>query len=73
MSRVFKTRGFCHGFTWGTGRGTDFCTRQKPVPVARVDGFDPDFKLRSKSRETASSALEIVHFRPPQPPTTTQI
>jgi len=30
-----------------------------------------DFKLRSKVRETASSALEIVHFRPPQPPTTT--
>ena len=27
---------FCHGFLWGTGWGTEFCTPDKPIPVAWV-------------------------------------
>ena len=60
MSRVFETRGFCHGFTWGTGQGTDFCTRQKPVPVARVHGFDPSSNSARKRER-----LPAQHTFPP--------
>jgi len=31
-----KPAGKCHGYVQGTGTGTDFCTLQKPVPVAWV-------------------------------------
>lgn len=34
----------------GTGPGTDFCTPEKPVPVARVVGFDP-FSNSARKRE----------------------
>ena len=63
MSRVFKTRGFCHGFTWGTGTGWEFCTRRKPVPVAQVDGFDP-VSNSARKRERLPAQHEF-------PPTTT--
>ena len=62
MSRVFNTRGFFHGFTWGTGRGTDLCTPEKPVPRARVHGFDEISNSARKRGESASSSLISAHY-----------
>jgi len=62
---------FCHGFTWGTGQGTDFCTPQKPVPVAWVDGFDPvSNSARNRMRLPAQHSKLCIsaphNHQPPQ-------
>src|SRR5260221_4664014 len=41
MARVCRPARVWPRVSGGTGTGTDFCTPEKPVPVARVDGFDP--------------------------------
>src|SRR5580765_1866017 len=41
MARVCRPARVWPRVSGGTGTGTDFCTPEKPVTVARVDGFDP--------------------------------
>jgi len=67
---IRECHGFCHGFTWGTGQGTDFCTAKKPVPVARVGGFDPISNSARKCRRLPAqhSKLCISAHHNHQPP-----
>jgi hypothetical protein len=68
---VRECHGFCHGFSWGTGRGPDFCTPQKPVPVARVYGFDGvSNSARNRERVPAHHSFPPTTpcHPPPQPP-----
>ena len=51
-----KPVGKRHGLPWGTGTGSRNSTPEKPVPEPRVRRVWSDLKLRSKARETASSA-----------------
>src|SRR6266545_4100006 len=55
---VRDCHGFCHGFTWGMGQGTDLCTPEKPVPVARVHGFD-EISNSARNHERVPA-----HFQP---------
>ncbi len=37
--------GFCHGFIWGMGQGTDICTPTKPIPSHGYGGLGVSFSI----------------------------
>ena len=57
--------GFSHGFTWGTGQGTDFCTLEKPVPSAQVPGYPRCYPSHLFFHITQPSNVTLPHHRQP--------